>query len=215
MHLILFDIDGTLVDSSGYETPLYSDAVSEVLDIPFERDWGRYKHVTDGGILDEIMEGSGLALDRQDVQARVQSGFVRRTKRYVADNPDAVKEIPGAKALVHKLCADPSCAVAIATGGWEETARLKLSGIGIDVTRIPLASSSDATSRVEIMKIAEQRALNGARSNKKTYFGDAIWDKSASESLGYDFVAVGSTVSHPVRFEDLRDHEKIFKQLGL
>lgn len=215
MHLILFDIDGTLVDSADYETQLYSDAVVEVLDTPFERDWSRYRHVTDSGILNEIIERSGLTVDRHDVHARVKSIFVEKTKRYLTDNPGAVKEIPGAKSLVHKISSHPSCVVAIATGGWEETARLKLSGIGIDFSRIPLASSSDAMSRVEIMKIAEQRALNGTRPDKKTYFGDAVWDKLASESLGYDFIAVGSAVSHSAQFDDLQAHEEIFDQLGI
>ncbi len=215
MHLVLFDIDGTLVDSSDYETRLYSDAIAEVIDTPFERDWRRYRNVTDGGILDEIIEGCGLTGERYDIHSRVKENFIEKTKQHFANYPASVKEIPGAKFLFDGLCAHCLCTVAIATGGWEETARLKLSGIGVDTDRIPLASGSDSTSRKEIMKIAEKSALGDTRPMTKTYFGDAIWDKLASESLGFDFVAVGNNVSHVTQFPDLQAHEEIFKHLGI
>ena len=215
MHLVLFDIDGTLVDSSDYETRLYSEAIEEVLDTPFERDWSRYRNVTDGGILDEIVETNGLTNKRDDIHTRVRARFVEKTKHYFQDNPAAVREIPGAKSLVERLSSRRSCVVAIATGGWEETARLKLSSIGVDSDSIPLASGSDATSRVEIMTIAEKRALGDARPHTRTYFGDAIWDKLASESLGFNFVAVGNSISHSTQFSDLRAHEEILDQLGI
>jgi len=215
MHLVLFDIDGTLVDSENYETELYSEAIEEILDTPFERDWIRYRNVTDSGILDEIIDKSGINADRRKIHERVKANFVEKITRHFDDNPTAVQEISGAKPLLDKLCAERSCAVAIATGGWEETARLKLTGIGVDVDSIPLATGSDAISRIEIMQIAERRAVNGRTPQTKTYFGDRIWDKLASEALGYQFIAVGNAVSHSTQFPDLQAHEEIFRQLGI
>jgi hypothetical protein len=65
------------------------------------------------------------------------------------------------------------------------------------------------------MRIAEARALDGKMPLKRTYFGDGVWDKRASEILGFDFIAVGNAVSHSTVFTDLRAHEDIFRQLGL
>ena len=33
MHLVMFDIDGTLVDSAGFDSELYEEAVRSVLDV--------------------------------------------------------------------------------------------------------------------------------------------------------------------------------------
>lgn len=48
----IFDIDGTLVESSGFEDELYVAAVRDVLgDVCIRESWSTYRHVTDTGIL--------------------------------------------------------------------------------------------------------------------------------------------------------------------
>ncbi len=80
MHLILFDIDGTLVDSADYESELYSQSIAEVLPEPFDRDWSRYRNVTDSGILDEIIDAGDTESDRNDIHRRVKEIFIRKTR---------------------------------------------------------------------------------------------------------------------------------------
>ena len=54
---VIFDIDGTLVESSGFEDNLYVAAVRDVLgDVCIRKTWNTYSHVTDTGILRQIME---------------------------------------------------------------------------------------------------------------------------------------------------------------
>ncbi len=54
---VIFDIDGTLVESSGFEDDLYVAAVRDVLgDVCIRKTWNTYRHVTDTGILLQIME---------------------------------------------------------------------------------------------------------------------------------------------------------------
>jgi len=101
--------------------------------------------------------------------------------------------------------------VAVATGGWEPTARLKLEHVGIRTAALALASASDATARAAIMRLAEWRALQGAAPTRATYFGDGPWDRRASAELGYDFVAVGGGVEHPVACQDFGDIEAILR----
>jgi phosphoglycolate phosphatase-like HAD superfamily hydrolase len=127
----------------------------------------------------------------------------------------AVREIAGAKRLVERLLVLPNVRVAIATGGWEPTARLKLQHVGIDVSGVGFASSSDAGARTDIMRLAAQRALRGALPKRATYFGDGAWDRRASAELGYDFVAVGRGVPYPVAYDDLNDVEAILAQLRI
>ncbi len=215
MHLVVFDIDGTLVDSGEYESELYAQAIKDILGFQVDDDWSRYRHVTDSGILDQVIKNNSLDEDRDKIHKRVKKRFIDLTKNHFASRPDSLKEIPGARILIEKLKAKDSCVLAIATGGWEETARMKLGGIGVELDGVALATASDATSRVEIMQMAEARVLDGGTVIRKTYFGDRIWDKQASEHLEYHFIAVGNAVEHQTRFRDLLSHAAILAQLGV
>lgn len=215
MHLVMFDIDGTLVDSAGFDADLYAQAVEGVLGIAVDRTWDAYEHVSDSGILEQLLRDARFDSDRAAVAARVQQRFVRLIRDYVEREPAAVREIAGAKRLVERLLELPDVRVAIATGGWEPTARLKLQHVGIDAGGLGFASSSDARARTDIMRLAAQRALDGASYTRATYFGDGAWDRRASAELGYDFVAVGGRVPHPVAYDDLSDVDAILGQLRI
>lgn len=214
MHLILFDIDGTLVDSHEFDAELYVRAVREVLGIDVNDDWSTYRNVTDGGILDEIIDGAGLRSDRTRIHREVKDRFVGLVAEYLEEQGGRLPEIPGAGAFLAEVSSRGGVAVGLATGGWEETARMKLKAAGMGADELPLASGSDALTRVEIMQIAARRTLNGATAGRTTYFGDGVWDKRASEKLRYQFIAIGNHVDHPARFADFRDPAPILKALG-
>jgi phosphoglycolate phosphatase-like HAD superfamily hydrolase len=213
VHLAVFDIDGTLVDSDEFDGRLYAEAISTVLGFDIDRTWANYNSVTDSGILNEILDGIAPSLDRREAHQRVKSEFIRLTQRYVERTPEALREVPGARGLVEMLEEQPSITVAIATGGWRETAELKLRGIGLDPDRLPVATASDSPDRREIIRIAEIRALNGEPAHRRTYFGDGAWDKKAAEELSYAFVAVGNAVPHDIVLQDLADHAKVLAYL--
>jgi beta-phosphoglucomutase-like phosphatase (HAD superfamily) len=215
MHLVMFDIDGTLVDSAGFDGALYADAVREVTGVALDQRWGRYEHVSDSGILEQVLRDERFDRDRDVLAARVQEQFVGRVRDYLDSEANAVREIVGAKALIERLRALPNVRVAVATGGWERTARMKLEHVGIDVDRLGFASSSDAPARTQIMRLAGERALRGVLPKRATYFGDGPWDRQASTELGYDFIAVGRGVSHPVAFDDFSDSDAILERLDL
>ena len=192
----MFDIDGTLVDSTGFDTALYADAVRAVLGVEVDRTWGAYRNVTDSGILDEVLE-QRVALDPgalELLRLGVKQRFVDSVRDYLGANARSIREIAGARALLAELRAMPSVRVAIATGGWAETAQAKLRAIGVEIEGLAFASASDAVARTKIMQLAEQRALRGVAASRRTYFGDGAWDKRASEELGYRFVAIGRGV---------------------
>ena len=214
MHVILFDIDGTLVDSHEFDAELYVRAVREVLGMEIGDDWSAYRNVTDGGILDEIIDGAGLRSDRTRIHREVKGTFAGLVSEYLEEQGGRLPEIPGARAFLADLQSRPEVAVGLATGGWEETARMKLKAARLGADELCLASGSDALTRVEIMQIAARRTLNGATAGRTTYFGDGVWDKRASEKLRYQFIAIGNHVDHPARFADFRDPAPILKALG-
>lgn len=213
MNLVLFDIDGTLVDSHEFDSELYVEAVKQVLGSNVDDDWSMYRNVTDGGILDEIIENAGLNAHRLRIHSQVKTVFADLVSEYLDASKGRLPRIAGAAAFLAELRSRPEVSIGLATGGWEETARMKLRAARLDGYSFPLASSSDALTRVEIMQIAEKRALCGRKASRRTYFGDGIWDKRASEELGYHFIAIGDKVQHPVRYPDFCRREAILAQL--
>lgn len=215
MHLVVFDVDGTLIDSYGLDADLYVDAVQRVLGITIDTDWAQYTNATDSGILEQVLEENGIEQHHENIYSDVKREFTRLIDTFIRDNPNALREIPGAKTFIEHLQKIENIALAIATGGWDTTATLKLHEIGLDTDQYALATASDARSRTEIIKIAVDRSLEGAEPDRVTYFGDGPWDKRASEALGYDFIGIGERVDHSSQFLDYRDVDVICKLLGV
>lgn len=189
MRLVVFDIDGTLTRTGSIDEACYVAAVSEVLSIPdIDTDWTHYPHVTDSGILRHLVHDVlPEEMDRvcQCFRQRLEDAFRRR--------PGSCLPVQGGREMLRRLA--KQMAVALATGGWEPTARLKLERAGYDIADIPLASSSDADTREEIMRIAERRARekHGVQGfDAITYVGDGVWDARAAANLGWRFLGVGT-----------------------
>ena len=215
MHLVTFDLDGTLADSEAFDGELYVEAVRSVLRVDIEADWTGYRHQTDSGILNEIIDRSAPNADRSSLHSAVRRHFTDQVHDYVAARGGVIPEISGAMQFVSHLIKHPGVRVAVATGGWKETALIKLRAIGIDPLRLPLASSSDAFSKVDIMRIAERRALPIENAKRKTYFGDSHYDKEVSLELGYDFIAIGKNVNHLPRYSNFLDVGSILDDMRL
>jgi hypothetical protein len=104
--------------------------------------------------------------------------------------------------------------VSLATGGWYESAVLKLRSAGINFDGISIASSNDSSIRTEIMKIATSRTTKGNEC-QCTYFGDGIWDKRATEKLGYNFVLVGNKLVHKPNINNFKSQNEVMACIGL
>jgi beta-phosphoglucomutase-like phosphatase (HAD superfamily) len=215
MHLVMFDIDGTLVDSHGFDGDLFAAAIRRELGIQVDKTWQSYRNVTDSGILGEVLVHHVVAGERRQAYDRVKACFVDLIRDFIAQQPRGLQPVAGAPEFIRALQARSGVAVAFATGGWRETAEMKLRSVGVEFEGAPFGSSSDAEARVDIMRSAERQAAAVGAFRKRTYFGDAPWDKAASAALGYDFVAIGGRVEHTRGFEDLQDQKAIFGMLGV
>jgi hypothetical protein len=214
MHLVMFDIDGTLVDSDEFDGELYVAAVEAETGVVVHRDWDRYEHVSDSGILAQVLREARRDAECDELAARVQWRFIGLVRDCLRRNPTAVREIAGARQLVDRLLALPQVRVAVATGGWAETARLKLEHVGID-----------AAARVcEQLRCTRAHGHHAARGAARDAWGAVHAcdlfrrppvDRRASVELGYDFIAVGGAVQHRPAYPDLKDTEAIVAQLAL
>jgi phosphoglycolate phosphatase-like HAD superfamily hydrolase len=199
MHLIVFDVDGTLTRTDDLDGDCYVQAVLEGLGIgPIETHWHRYRHVTDSGILQEILESRHGRPPSEEESRRVLRRFHELLAEAFAGGPHRCLPVAGGPETVRRLLAEPGQAVALATGGWGETARLKLRQAGYEIGHAgnaAFASADDSPVRSEIMRIAERRAravhsVDGFETI--TYVGDGLWDATASAELGWRFVGVAS-----------------------
>jgi len=185
---VVFDIDGTLLQSDEVDGDLFVAAVTKVLDVAdVRKDWTTYRNVTDSGILREIMEDLGISA-RASLFDAVKDEFIAMLAAHIRTH-GAFREIPGAVEFVSRLRRSDSYYVAYATGAWRESATLKLRSAGFPVDDVCIATSSDFDDRVSIMRAALSGAPPGI--GKVTYFGDGVWDRAAANQLGWKFVAVG------------------------
>jgi len=198
VEAVIFDIDGTLLQSDTTDDRLYLAAVREVLgNVKLRSSWGMYTQFTAAGILAEILGDNAIEVTQVTVAA-VRDFFIASVGRHVSAH-GSFAEVPGAKAFVQRLHTSTTHRVAYATGGWFGAALLKLSASEFPVTGIPLAASDDHVERREIMLHA-LRQLGGCF-DTVTYYGDGHWDAEAANSLGWRFVPVGRKLNGLTRYE--------------
>lgn len=218
MNLFMLDVDGTLIDNFDFDSSCFCSAIEEVTGISMEEGWENFTNVTEAGILEELIENHNLSKDKMSIHRRVKSLFIEKLRTELAKNPDIVAATPGAIEFVNDMQEHPNVELAIATGGWEESARLKLKAAGFKIDNVIFASCSDALSRSEIMALAAFRAKQDSgcvNFERRIYFGDGDWDKQATSTLGYEFVAVGQRVQHHTRIPNFINYSAIFGKLGL
>ncbi|KXI22044.1 HAD family hydrolase [Photobacterium sanguinicancri] len=217
MNLFLLDVDGTLVNSSALDQHCLTQAIEDVLGIKVDPDWSQYQHVTDSGVLDEVIKKHSITESRFLVHRKVEARYLALMREEMAEHPHAQYEISGAKDFIHHLAQRDDIHVGIATGGWESAAKLKLRAVGIDTSMLTFASSSDAMSRTEIMALATFRAKqdSGVVFDRRVFIGEGEWNRNASQELGFDFVAVGKKVQHHTQLANLSHYQSVFSQLAM
>lgn len=211
---VIFDIDGTLLKSEHLDEKYFVMALRDVLgDVTLMERWSHYTKVTDNGIIAEILEHNGRPCSTAIIDA-VRERFTAYLENYFAGN-GTCKPVPGARAFFWHLISRHEYTVGIATGGWEKTARMKLARAEFDIGAVQLSSSADSDDRTEIMLHCLDR-LQGPFSNT-VYIGDGLWDKRASEKLGWQFIGIGQKLKGKCehRFDDFLESEKILETIGL
>mgnify|MGYP001818985296 CR=1 FL=1 len=200
MKSIILDVDGTLIDSMGVDPRLYFSSIERVLGPVSLRDLNDYDHVTDSGILGQILEENGFS-GTGKLAASVKSMFMKGLNSHI-EHVGSFPVIDGAVEFVERIRKSTDTSIAIATGCWRESALLKLKTSGFNIEGIPVATSDDSPSRVEIMRSALR--MTGSDAGGVTYFGDAEWDERACHDLGWNFVAVGPRLGGIKSFSSIR-----------
>jgi phosphoglycolate phosphatase-like HAD superfamily hydrolase len=195
LHLVAFDIDGTLTDTNVVDGECYWRAVGEVIGIFGEQpDWSTFRHVTDAGIAAELcVPHLGREITAEEIGA-IGSCLAAQLETALSGKDALGHQIPGSAEILSILTESPDFAVALATGGLRLSAEVKLRRAGLWFSTVPLASSTDAVSREDILRIAASRAAEKYATcfATFTYVGDGVWDAKAARELGWRFIGIGS-----------------------
>ena len=195
MLLTVFDIDGTLCRTSGIDDSCWARAAREVLGVgELSTDWSDYPHSTDESIASALIREHLEVEPTRERLDHLRDHFVALLVGSHQQDPRCITATPGAIEILDRM-RGAGHAVAIATGGWTASARLKLEESGITWRDVPAAFACDAHPREEIISIAARRSADslGIRVEDfsgMVYFGDGLWDLAACRSLGIGFIGV-------------------------
>lgn len=226
MQLVIFDLDGTLTQTTRIDESCFVRAAVEALGAAtVDRRWAEYAHTTDLGIAIELFQrGLGRAPTREEL-ARLEARFVSLLEASVAHDSDCCIETPGARAMLQRLKKEPDWRIAIATGSWRAAATLKMRTVGIPTSDIPAAFADNGPSRDHIVQTAITRAQGRYRItgfSRIVSVGDAVWDVRTAARLALSFLGVASGrradalrregASHVVA--DFTDVDRLLRTLG-
>ncbi len=196
MHLVLFDIDGTLLTSKGAGRRAMRRALLAVYGTEGSINTYPMAGKTDQVIIREALKEAGLTL--KDINARFDE-YRRLYVIYLEEElqrspPDS---LPGAHALVQRLHSRNDILLGLLTGNLEEGAFLKLRYAGFEPALFKVgAFGSDAVYREELPPIAVQRAysLTGRKFKGKdvVIVGDTPLDIQCSRTVDAKSVAVAT-----------------------
>lgn len=159
MKLVLFDIDGTLLNSDGAGRRAINRALVETFGATGPDTHG-FDGKTDPQIVFELMGLAGIAPDV--VEAKLDAVFARYVeflRHEVVAPGHAARAYPGVRELLDALEAMDDVVLGLLTGNVRPGAEVKLGAVGLAPPRFRVgAFGSDHAVRAELPAIAQARA---------------------------------------------------------
>ena len=193
MKLILFDIDGTLVNSGGAGHRAFSRALESTLGIGGGLNGVRLDGKTDLQIVREVFDCRGMEEEISQESARElfenYVGFLREELEIVGDG---YQVLPGVEDLLAYLGRSSSALLGVATGNIKEGAWLKLEHGNLNQFFVVGGYGSDSESRTELIRVAIDRAKERTHVTSTVVIGDTPRDIQHGKQAGAQVVAVAS-----------------------
>ena len=189
--MVLFDIDGTLVDSGGKGREAFIRGLATVTGVRDELDYVSFAGNTDRNVLEQVMAVRGRRLEEQDIR-RVFTCIAKELRELLGGNP--AKEIAGAGVFLSRLEGE-GVALGLVTGNIRECAYLKLGSAGLDkyfafggfgdehADRAEIAGSALAAAREAGVEVEEGGIC---------LVGDTPMDVAAGRAVGIPVIGVAT-----------------------
>jgi HAD superfamily hydrolase (TIGR01509 family) len=178
---VLFDIDGTLVDSNYLHIHAWCRAFSHVgLDV---ESWRIHRCIgMDGTRLVKFLTGDA----EEDVQQQAKDLHLQ----YFQESASLLNRLPGARELLERIHA-LGLQIVLATSASEDELALLRKVLDSDDIVSAMTSSKDvdvAKPEPGIIQVALDRA--GVDADHAVYLGDAVWDIVACKNAGVSSIGV-------------------------
>ena len=192
-RLILFDVDGTLVDTGGAGARSWAWAFER----EFKREVDIAEHST-AGMTDPaiarvtLAEAMGREPSLEELE-RLMASYQRVLPDFVASSPD-YRVLDGVQALLERL-AEEGGLLGLTTGGLEAAAHAKLGRGQLNHHFYIGGYGSDSEDRVELTLAAVRRGkemLDDIEMSEVYVIGDTPLDVAAAEGVGAVSVGVAS-----------------------
>ena len=197
MRLVLFDIDGTLLNSGGMGRAAMQRALGLVFGSPGNPSY-RYDGKTDKQIVRDVMRMEGHSDDHIDSRmSKLIDLYLDGLREGVKSGKFNVRSLQGVPEILDALDDRDDVILGLLTGNVEPGARIKLAAAGINPDRFKInAFGSDHEHRPELPAIAQRRAGEtlglDIAGDRVVVIGDTPADIECGRSLGAKAIGVAS-----------------------
>lgn len=178
---VLFDVDGTLVDTNYLHVHAWARAFREQnIDV---ESWRVHRSIgMDGSSLVRALSG--------DASEAVQQQLKDRHSSLYKESAELIVRLPGARELLHHL-AEAGVQVVLASSAPEDELAITRKILDSDDAIAAATSSKDvdtAKPDPDIVEVALKRG--GVSAEQAVFVGDAVWDGQAATRIGVPFIGV-------------------------
>ncbi|MCP4662744.1 MAG: HAD family hydrolase [bacterium] len=194
-HLVLFDIDGTLLRCGRHVRTLFAGVLKEVFGHYEAPRCYTFAGKTDPQIVLDLVRQTGL--DEADIFPKlpeVRQAYVTLLEEGL--RPEHVRMMPGVRSLLERLSARHDVLLGLLTGNWRRGAEVKLSRLDLNRFFSFGAFGDDAVDRRDLVPVAFERAtaVSGRRfaPGDALIVGDSIRDVDCAQAAGVRSLAVAT-----------------------
>lgn len=225
--LLLFDIDGTLILSGRAGLRALDHAFAHATGVARAFQGIDAAGRTDGYLLEEAARRAGITL-APEARAAIQERYFEALAEEIKLPGEGRKTVmPGVRPLLSALEAREDVVLALLTGNFQRSARIKLEYFDLWAPFRFGAFADDASDRNHLVPIALGRARDAGhspRADRVVVIGDTPLDVECAKAGGVRALGV-ATGSHTVEelreagadhaLEDLSDTDTVMQLLGL
>ena len=191
--VVLFDIDGTLLDMRGAGRKSFVRALKNVFGWDDDIQYINFAGNTDLNVLQQVMEKHGRPLTDDD-----RRRFFERMPVDLAQTAGEAELViyPGVRELLEKLSADPRVVLGLVTGNVEACARIKLWQFDLHEHFVLGAFGDDHADRMDIARLAMKRLRDSLKPGQNIaglfLVGDTPFDIAAAKTIEAQSIAVAT-----------------------